>query len=93
MFNRKPVNQTAFDEAIANALRELAGHEADTEAYQTIVTQLTALNAIQTTNKDRVSKETLAVIACNLAGIIMIVSHEHVNVITSKAFALIGKTR
>jgi hypothetical protein len=42
---------------------------------------------------DRVSKETWAVISANLAGIVMIIAHERVNVIASKALSFIMRAR
>lgn len=42
---------------------------------------------------DRVSKETWAVVAANLIGIGMIIGHERVNVIASKALGFIMKSR
>lgn len=42
---------------------------------------------------DRVSKETLAVIGGNLAGILLIISYERMNVIASKALSFVLKSR
>lgn len=41
----------------------------------------------------RVSKETLALIAANLAGIVVVLGYERANVIASKAFGFITKLR
>jgi len=40
-----------------------------------------------------VSRDTLAVIGANLLGILMIIKHENVNVITSRAMGLILSPR
>jgi|SRR5688500_4427747 hypothetical protein len=42
---------------------------------------------------DRVSKDTLAIIAANLAGIALVLSYERMNVIASKAFGAVMKLR
>lgn len=41
----------------------------------------------------RVKPETLALIAANIAGIVLVIGHERINVITSKALGFIGKLR
>ena len=40
-----------------------------------------------------VSRDTMANIGANLLGIIMIIKHEHVNVITSKALSFVTRLR
>lgn len=42
---------------------------------------------------DRVSKDTLAIIAANLTGIVLVLSYERMNVIASKAFGAVMKMR
>lgn len=42
---------------------------------------------------DRVSKDTLAIIGANLAGIAIIIGYERLNVITSKAIGFVSKLR
>lgn len=42
---------------------------------------------------DKVSKETLALIASNIAGIVLIIGYERMNVIASKALSFVMKTR
>ena len=44
-------------------------------------------------NHGRLSKETIAVIAANLVGIVLIIGHERLNVITSKALSFIMKPK
>lgn len=47
----------------------------------------------ETTSKNRLSKDTMAVVAGNLLGIIMIVGHERAHVVTSKAIGFVLKAR
>jgi hypothetical protein len=92
MYHRKPVEKTRLDEVIDQALSELAGHDANTEEYAEIVKRVAELNALRDTNKsDRLSKDTLALILGNLAGILVIVSYEHIHVMTSKALPFLHK--
>lgn len=94
MFINRPVQPTALDEVIANALKELAGHEAHSAEYAKIVEQLVLLNSMKSNEKtDRVSKDTLALVLGNLAGIIVIVGYEQKHVLTSKALSLLSRAR
>lgn len=90
MFINRTVTPTALDEVITSAISELASHDASSAEYAKIVEQLTLLNAMKSNEKtDRISKDTLALVLGNLAGIIMIVGHERAHVVTSKALSLI----
>jgi hypothetical protein len=90
MFIKKPVIKTALDDVIEDALRELKGYEAASEEYAQTVEQLTKLHAMQKEEKtDRLSKDTLALVLGNLAGVLVIVSYEHSHVMASKAMSLI----
>ena len=42
---------------------------------------------------DRVSKETWAIVGANLAGIVLIIGHERLSVITTKALGFISKLK
>lgn len=72
-------------------LLELA-HDEDgyTDEYKSIINQVTKLKELRE-KKDFISKETLATIGANLAGIIILMSHERTHVIASKAFGFIKK--
>jgi hypothetical protein len=85
---------SSLDDALEDAILELQSHNADSDEYRNIVNQITALNEVRnSTKRAPLSKDTLALVAGHLLGVWIIVSHEHVNVITSKAFSMIGKTR
>jgi hypothetical protein len=93
MFKKPPAKETTLDAAIATAHEELVGHDAHSEEYSKIVDQLSKLYEIKAAAErpDRVSKDTLAIVLGNLAGIIVIVGHERAHVVTSKALSFIGK--
>jgi hypothetical protein len=91
---RKPKTKSGLEDAIEDALRELKGHDTTTKEYSTAVDQIVKLHALKQNEKqDRVSKDTLAIVAGNLLGIVMIVGHERAHVITSKAISFVGKFR
>ena len=67
--------------------------EVETESLQT-KTDLEVQKAEAEINaRKTVSADTIALIGANLAGILMILSYEHANVITSKAIQQISKIR
>jgi hypothetical protein len=47
----------------------------------------------ETQDRRRVKPDTVALVAANLAGIIMIIGHERLNVIASKAIGFVGKLK
>jgi hypothetical protein len=91
IFERKP---TAIDIAIDEALAQLSGIKIDTEEYAKMVDQIAKLTKLkeQTSNK-RVSPDTLAIVAGNLAGIVMILAYERAHVVTSKAIGFVLKSK
>lgn len=79
---------------IARGLRELKFHEATSDEYQKRLDRLVALYRMKEEEKSRFgSKDTLAVVVGNLLGIFMIIKHEHVNVIGSRAMQLLLSPR
>jgi len=91
-------NFTSKDEnltkEIDRVLSLMSGVHPTSNEYADLMETLTKLTGIkETSSKNRVSKDTLAVIAGNLAGIVMIIKHEQVHVITSKALGFVMKAR
>lgn len=92
MFTKKPKTQSGLEIAIDTVLSEMQGYEADADEYAAMVDQLDKLYKLKEIDKpERVSKETLALIAANLLGIILILGHEQTNVVTSKALNFVFK--
>ena len=86
----KSESMQLLEEEISRNLRELKFHEIASDEYQKRMDRLVALYRMKEEEKSRFgSKDTLAVIFGNLMGIFMIVKHEHVNVITSRAMQLV----
>lgn len=93
MFNLRPKEKSGLDEVIDEVLAEYRTMMADSEEAPKLLDQLEQLYKIRNQHKDRVSKDTLAIVLGNLAGIAIIVGHERVHVITSKALSFILKSR
>lgn len=96
MFTKKATKE---DEGLNKLIDQLQTRMSDepfnTQEYATLTEQLTKLYAIKEKKNSlkRPSADTLAVVAGNLAGIIMIVGHERAHVVTSKAIGFILKAR
>ena len=95
MFARKSKQEIDhLTRAIEKLFEELDEFSGTDDEYETLSDRLTKLYAIkEKTPTDRVSKETLALIAGNLAGIMIIVLFERSNVITTKAKDFMLKLR
>lgn len=85
---------TALDYAIARAMDQLAVHEVTSEEYAEILNNVVILHKMQVEEKpDQLSMDTAAIIAANLIGILLIIRHENVNVIASRAMGLVIKPK
>lgn len=100
MFNfQKPEpKRTPLDDAIDNLVLEIGsldeGSEEQNRHADSIKKLCEAKATLQNADQpDFVKAETLAMIAGNLAGIVMILSFEHVNVITSKALSFVFRPK
>ena len=90
MFQKK--KPTRLDHEVERALKELNGQKPGTDEYSNILAHLEKLHKMQET-PDRVSYDTMVATAANLVGIALIIRHEHVNVITSKAMSFVPKLK
>jgi hypothetical protein len=88
---RKP---SALELEIDRVLAALSDQTIGTKEYLAVLNALRDLHQMKEHEKpSSVSKDTLALIAANLLGIIMIIRHEHINVITSRAMNMVIKAR
>jgi hypothetical protein len=93
MFNRNKSN-AGIKLVIDAATAELLNHQADSEEYKKIVDQIERLNKIVASNSsEKVSANGVIAVLGNLLGIGMIIKHEQVAVITSKALGFVIKSR
>lgn len=81
---------TKLDELITTLENELDAVGPRSEEYNDILKRLERLYELRLNDRPkRVSPDTLALIAGNLAGILLIVAYEQKHVITSKGFSQI----
>jgi hypothetical protein len=92
MFGKKKL-KSPIQKEIDHVYDELKGYDPKEENYGTILERLAVLYKMQENEKRQVSPDTAVTIAANLIGILLVIRHEHVNVITSRAMSLITKTR
>jgi hypothetical protein len=90
MFTKK---ETWLDQEIARTDRRLKNETFGTEEYVKVFQFRLQLQELKNGNSKPLSKETLVLAATNLLGIILIIKHENVNVISSKAMSLLMKAR
>lgn len=101
MFKKTPTEKPELDIAISDLFADMADNHItkSSDEFAAMVDQVVKLYKLKeidsnvNSNKNHVSKDTLAIIAANLVGIVMIVGHERANVVTSKALTLLMKLR
>ncbi len=95
MFFKKPTPiQQNMDEALNKALIELAEYSVGDEEYPTILNHVSKLHTLKDNqSKQSVSPDTAAIVAGNLAGILIIVGFEKSHVLASKALSWVLKLR
>lgn len=93
--NLKPsTNKAGLEKAIDDLISELEHLEGNDPQYAAIVDQMTKLHKLKTEESSKpVDPNQLIAIGGQLFGILMIIHHERVNVITSKALTYIPKLR
>lgn len=93
MFDIKHSDEnSALDNVIDSLLNDMQEKDTLLPEYTVMVDNLVKLNALKDAkSKKRVSPDTIAIIAANLLGIMIIIGHERANVITSKAMSFIPK--
>ena len=83
-FDPKPKSKVEL--AIDDLLFEMQSHSATSDEYGTMLDRVTQLQKLKAEDKpSRPSADTLALIGANLVGIAMIIRHEQLNVISTKA--------
>lgn len=85
---------TGLELVYDQAVRELLFKQVGSEEYEKTLAQVAKIHGLLKDEKSaRVSRDTLAVIGANLLGILMIIRHENINVITSRAMGLITQAK
>lgn len=85
---------SSLDGQINAVLSKMGEIGVDADEYPTMVGHLERLTAIKKNQKqDAVKADTLAIIAGNLLGILLIIAYEQKHVMTSKGFSQLIKPR
>jgi len=93
MFTKSP-HQIGLEKAINELLNDMTSFTSDSKEYTIMVDQLTKLYSLKVLDRPkRISPDTLAIVAGNLIGILVIVGHERANIVTSKALSFVLKLR
>jgi len=81
--------RVAYDQALDVLIKN-----EDPDKYEEALSHVEKLHKMRVASQpDRVSYDTMVSVAANLIGIALIIRHEHVNVITSKALSFIPKLK
>jgi len=92
MFSKRV--ETPLDQQIDRAFRTMNSHLVGSEEYVSALHWATELVKLKKEQRSSaVSKDTLAIVAGNLLGIAMVIKHESLNVVTSKAMGLLLRPR
>jgi len=92
MFDPQLPEKTNLDRAIDDLYREMDDLNGDSQEYASMADQLVKLHALKMNESSRrVSPDVRASIIANLLGILIIVTHERVHVVTTKALGFIKK--
>lgn len=88
-------SETHLDREIARATSELENHPVMSEEYGAVMERIVRLTKMKEAEKPsrQISADTVILAATNIVGILLIIRHENVNVITSKAMGHVMKTR
>jgi hypothetical protein len=85
---------TPLEDAIARVQAYLETQEINSDEYAKALDHLSTLHKMKEAEKPlRVSPDTLLTVGANIVGILLIIRHEHVNVITSRAMSALMKTK
>jgi len=89
-----PKSNTYVDGEIARIVLAMQDQEVTDEQYSKLLNRLEGLQKIRNDEKpDKASTNTILTTAANLIGILLIIRHEHANVIMSRAMNLVAKTK
>lgn len=89
---KKKVEENPFDSQLRAAMLDLQQYDTDSDDYKRqldIVDRLIKIR--QGEQPDKISRNTMAIIGANLAGIVIVVVAERVHVLSQKGFSSIMK--
>lgn len=90
----EPKSKTLVDKELDRLFAELGIHMIDSEEYAATLDRIVKLHKLQAEEKpSRVSPDTLVLAGTNILGIIIILSYERLNIITTKAMSFVQRPR
>lgn len=93
MYKFTKLKQNIIKQEINRIHSTMEGMKIESEEYQIAMGHLKTLYEIRSKDKISISLDTMAVVAGNLLGLIFVLKHEELNVITSKALGFVIKGR
>jgi hypothetical protein len=91
---KQPESDTRIEGAINRVLAAMQEYSPESVDYATLVQRLSELHALKVNNtKSRMSKDTIATVLANIAGILLILHYERAEIVGSKALAFVMKAR
>lgn len=89
-----PRHQRMLEEEYIRILAVLPMHQADSQEYVKLLSSAERIYEMMDNRKPSpLSREALLTVGANILGILMIIKHENVNVITSKALGFVIRAR
>lgn len=95
MFFQKSENDLRFEAELNGLLIRMKQFDPTTPEYQASLKAYSKLIKLRSSEKNarKISPDTLAIVLGNLAGVLLIVSYEKHNIVTSKALTFVQKLR
>jgi hypothetical protein len=95
LFTKKTETDLRFEAEINGELTRMRQLSPTTPEYQASLKAVTKLIKLRDSNKNsrKISPDTLAIVLGNLAGVLLIVTYEKHNIVTSKALTFVQKLR
>jgi hypothetical protein len=95
LFTKKSETDLRFEAEINALLLRMRNSDPSTTEYTTSMKALSKLIKLRDSSKNsrKISPDTLAIVVGNLLGVLVIVSYEKHNIVTSKALTFVQKLR
>lgn len=89
-----PKESSYLDAEIDRAYRDLGDQKIGSEEYQKSLDVVSKLHKLKLEERATgVSTDTMLTVGANILGILLIIRHEHVNVITSRAMGVLQRLK
>jgi hypothetical protein len=87
-------DESEYDKQVRRLLRELETTDPGSDQYEKLVERLNKLQKMRAEDRpERLSPNTAALVSANIVGILMIIRHEQVNFIASKALGFVMRLK